>query len=199
MRPFMRPYVLKEWKADTQPVDNEDHYVVIHGRRAGLLSWLLNLFKISATTSLTVTSNRVEFTETSLAGVNQQIIPLENLSSTFWGYHKPWLQSILIFFLLTGILSSIGSVLMDSIHVGSGTVVVLLILGVALCLAISIAYFVLNRVYVWGVLEISGVVRAIPFKSSVIEGKNVTEESAAHASQIMQALIEAKNGKYMPQ
>ena len=92
-------YVLKQWKVDVNPVDDEDHFVVIHGRQSGIIAWLLNLMDIAATTSLLVSSSRLEFRQSSLAGEEHVLVPLEKLSSSSWGYKKPWGKAIIIFFL----------------------------------------------------------------------------------------------------
>ena len=193
---FNRALVLKEWKVDANPVDSEDHYVVVHARAAGVLAWLLNLFNLAATTSLLVSSNRLEFRKQSLAGVERVLIPLESLSSTHSGYRKPWWQTIIVFIVLLQLCLGILTIIEHS-YASITLTVILALFAVVLCTLLAGAYYHLNRVYIWGVTELSGARYYIPFKRSVIEGKDVTEESAEYASQIMQALIEAKAGRYM--
>lgn len=199
---FQRALVLKEWRVGPNPVDNEDHYVIVHARAAGLMAWILNLFNLAATTSLLVSSNRMEFRRKSLAGIERVLIPLEGLSSTHSGYQKPWWQSVVLFFVLLqvfwGVMVAFGGGASPYEQPRSVvTIVMLSILGLILCAALAAAYYHLNRVYIWGVTEVSGTRYYIPFKRSIIEGQDVTEESAEYASQIMQALIEAKSGRYM--
>jgi small-conductance mechanosensitive channel len=199
---FQRALVLKEWRVGASPVDQEDHYVIVHARAAGLMAWILNLFKLAPTTSLLVSSNRMEFRRKSLAGIERVLIPLEGLSSTHSGYQKPWWQAIVLFFFLL----QVSWVVLVAISGGNSpyethrsvvTTVMLSILALIVCAAIAAAYYHLNRVYIWGVTEVSGARYFIPFKKSIIEGQDVTEESAEYASQIMQALIEAKTQRYM--
>jgi len=191
----LRAYVLKQWKVDVHPVDDEDHFVVIHGRQSGVIAWLLNLLNIAATTSLLVSSSRLEFRQSSITGEEHVLIPLEKLSSSFWGYKKPWGRALGVFFLCACLLNFIASYFRIFAGITEGTFVLIMILGVVVCAVIAITYYHLNRTYVWGVTEISGLIRQIPFKRSVIEGQDVTQESAAYASHVIQALIEAKSEK----
>ena len=191
----LRTYVLKQWKVDVNPVDDEDHFVVIHGRHSGLITWFLNLMYIAASTSLLVSSSRLEFRQSSITGEEHVLIPLEKLSSSFWGYRKPWAQALGVFILCACLLNALVTAVRFSTGISEGTVVLSMSIGVLVCAVLAIIYYYLNQTYVWGVTEISGHVRQILFKRSVIEGQVITQTSAAYASQVIQALIEAKSEK----
>ena len=193
---FNRALVLKEWKVDAAPVDAEDHYVIVHARAAGVLAWILNFFNLAETTSLMVSSNRLEFRKKSISGIKRVLIPLESLCSTHSGYQKPWWQAIVVFVILMQLCLGLIVALEGSTR-SIAIVVVLVIAALVICSLLAGAYYHLNRVYVWGATVVSGDEYSIPFKKSVIEGQDVTEESAEYASQIMQALIEAKSSRYM--
>ena len=191
----MRAYVLKQWKVDVSPVDDEDHFVVIHGRQSGVVAWLLNLMHVAATTSLLVSSSRLEFRQSSITGEEHVLIPLEKLSSSFWGFKKPWGKALGVFFLCAGLLNFIATGFIFSGKINTVALVLTMMIGILVCAVIAIIYYYLNQTYIWGIIEISGHIRQIPFKRSVIEGQDITQASAAYASQVIQALIEAKSEK----
>jgi hypothetical protein len=193
----MKAYVLKSWKVSEQPVDNEDHYVVIQARSSGLLAWILNLINLVPTISLMVTSNRLEFSIVSFASEEHSVVPLENLSSTTWGYFKPWRETIRMFlglFLFAAMLA-VGLYFNKS----SKAVVLLVALGgFVLAGVCATIYYFLNRTFIWSVLEVSGAGYIISFRRSAIEAQDVKPAQAEAASAIIEALIEAKHRKYMP-
>ena len=86
----MGAVVLKSWRANKHP-DSKGYFVSISGREGGLIAWVLALMKIDPATTLKVNANRVEFIVASLAGSANRIIPLGSISSTYYGYHKPWM------------------------------------------------------------------------------------------------------------
>jgi len=70
------------------------------GRAEGLLSWILALLKIDPITSIKVLQDRVEFAAASLSATEHHMIPIGNVCSTNYGYHKPWKMALLIFLFL---------------------------------------------------------------------------------------------------
>ena len=86
----MSSLVIRDWRAETKPVDSDGNFVLIIGRNGGLLAWLLSLIGVDPTTRLLVGMDRVEFTTSSLSGTETRLIPLECICSTYYGYHKPW-------------------------------------------------------------------------------------------------------------
>lgn len=187
----MSALVLKAWKVKNKPVDGEDNYVVISGRKSGLISWFLSLVGIDPTTTIKVGLERIEFHASSLSGINNRMIPLRGVCSTYYGYHKPWKETIGIFVLLAWLLSSfIIAITMDRSngHFSlSGFLIALVIsLGVALI------YYFLNRTLTLGFVENSGVISGIQFKRSIIENIDVDEDQARMACEITQAIIEQR-------
>ena len=63
----MSALVLKAWKVNNKPVDADENYVVISGRRSGLISWFLSLIGIDPTTTIKVGMDRVEFHASSIS------------------------------------------------------------------------------------------------------------------------------------
>lgn len=104
----MATLVLKEWKASNQPIDENGNYVVIIGRASGLLSWFLALIKINPTSFIHISPQRIDFSSASLSGTEHRIIPIDNVCSSFYGYHKPWKMAIFLFFISAFIAGLIG-------------------------------------------------------------------------------------------
>jgi len=169
--------VIRKWTANTEP-DANHIYVFIEGRRAGLIAWLLSVLGIDAKTELVVSAEAVEFRSASLAGGVKRVIPLSSVSSTIYGYSKPWMQALLIFAIITALIG----VLAESV-----------VSGVLLGLIVAVIYFVLNRQLTVGLIEESGHGHIIQFKKSVIENQEINEKQAERVSRIIQALVQAKN------
>lgn len=180
----MGTIVLKSWRANKGP-DSKGYFISINGREGGLIAWFLALVKIDPTTTLKVNMNRVEFIVASLAGTDNRLIPLNNISSTYYGYHKPWKIALGIILTFVGL----GSAAAQSGGFVAGLFTVLI--GIA----IALVYYFLNRSLTIGIVEISGVVSGIAFKRSVIENIDVDENQAKYACDLIQALVERKQQK----
>jgi hypothetical protein len=157
--------VIKKWYAGNEANENGDHVHLI-GREAGLLSWALSLFKIDATSEIEIKDNLIKFSSSSLAGQEKRIIPLNSITSAYYGYEKPWRTALAITVLL-----------MPVFFIG-------LIAGPL--------YYFLNKNLTVAVVEASGWVGSFSFKRSVIEGQNINEEEAYRVIDIVRTLIEAK-------
>ncbi len=184
----MSALVIKEWKADQKPVDSANNYVSITGRKGGLVAWLLSLVKIDPTTTIRVSPERLEFASGSIEGNEARIIPLQNICSSYYGYHKPWKSAAGIFgFFLFFAFSVLNSHTREG---SSGASDFFLVAGIGFIIA-AIYYF-LNRQLTLGFVETSGLVNGIRFKRSVIENIDLTPEQAHAVCVIVQNLIEEK-------
>lgn len=163
----MNPFVIKKWQVSETVVNSTQNYVLIEGRAAGFISWLLSLVGISPTVNLEINSERIKFAEGSLAGSAHRVIPLENVCSTYYGYAKPWKEALFIGLLLGIPTFGIGAI-------------------------IGVIYYYLNKHMTLGFIEVSGVGNGIAFKRSVIEGINVDEKQAQQVAELVQKLIDAK-------
>jgi hypothetical protein len=185
----MTRLVIKQWKADTRPIDSDNNYVSISGREGGLISWVLSLLGVDATTHLRVGIQRIEFLSSSLAGRATNLVPLESISSTYFGYHKPWKAALAIFFLIFFFGTSIASSPFGR-SIGDQLAVILVVMAVGAIAAI--VYYYLNRLLTLGFIESSGVIHAIRFKRSVIENIEIDETQSQNVCMIIQRLIESK-------
>lgn len=186
----MSALVLKAWKASNKPVDDDENYVVISGRKSGLISWFLALIGVDPTTTVKVGAERIEFNQSSLSGTNNRMIPLRGVCSTYYGYHKPFKESLAIIIVFVALSISLSSALAEMNSAGAGTTAFLI--GTILGFVIGIVYYLLHITLTLGFVENSGVISGIQFKRSVIENIDVNESQARFVCEITQAIIEQK-------
>lgn len=186
----MSALVIKSWRAETKPIDDQNNFASITGREGGLIAWILSLMGIDSTTTILVGLERIEFSSASLAGTESRLIPLQSVCSSYYGYHKPWkaAASIIATFMFLGV--SIGSAVAEG---GSqGGAFAFFIVTSAVGVGIALIYYFLNKTLTLGFVEHSGVVNGIRFKRSVIENVEINQEQAKAVCIIVQRLIEAK-------
>lgn len=157
--------VIKKWYAGDKANSNGD-FVHLVGREGGLLSWLLSLFKIDPTSEIEIKDNLIKFISTSLAGQEKRIIPLNSITSAYYGYEKPWKMALVL------------------------TIILLPVFFIGLI--VGPLYYYLNKNLTVGVVEASGWIGAFSFKRSIIEGQNIDEDEAYKVIEIIRTLIEAK-------
>jgi hypothetical protein len=167
----MNAFVIKSWKASPQPFDGEGTQVSITGRAGGLLSWLLSLVGVSPTILFSVNQNSVVLEKGSWGGMVKRVVPLDKISSSYYGYRKPWKEA-LVFGLLTSV-TVIGPI-------------------------IAIIYYFLDKTLTIAVTEDSGVVDEIEFKRSVLDKQNIDENQAQIVCAIIQSLIDQKLSGGLP-
>ena len=178
----MATYVIESWRASDQP-DANNNYVAITGRKEGFISWLLGVLRINPTVSITVSANRLEFSEGSLSGNVHRYIPLPGICSTRYGYEKPWKHAVtmaFVLFFLMNVLSARGGFTFVSF------VATLLIIGVC------VLYYFLSRRLTLGFVEHSGVVSSIQFKPSIVGNQDINEAQAGYVCQLIQSLGETR-------
>lgn len=183
----MAALVLKEWKSSDKPLDKSGNYILIRGRQPGLVAFLLAHVGVDPTTSLKVNATRIEFSRASLAGTDFRMIPLGNISSTYYGYHKPWAACIGLFvflFWLSGTLAL-------ALPVSGVAKAFLALFALVLSAGIALLKYFLGRTLVLGFVEQSGHVSAMQFKRSVVEGMEVNEQQARYICEVTQFLIES--------
>jgi hypothetical protein len=176
----MSTLVIKKWQVSNNPIDSQGNFIDIVGREGGLISWILAVVKIDPVSSIRVSDKRVEFSTASLSGTTHRMIPVGNVSSTYYGYHKPWKSGLVIFLVLLFVLSLI---------LGDGFLAKLVV--TLFSLGIALGYYFLSRTLTLGFVEYSGAVSSIQFKRSVIENVDVDEGQAKFVSEVTQFLIES--------
>jgi len=185
----MSVLVLKEWRAENTPLDEDGHLIRISGRKGGFISWFLARVGIDPTTFFYASVDRLEIISSSLSGKEHRIIPLWSVSSAAYGYYKPWKQAYILFILLcllSGFVANMTAAYRGEINLP------VLYLGILVGLFISLLFYVLSRTFTLSFTEHSGNTSTIRFKSSVIEGVAVNEDEALYVCDLVQALIDRK-------
>jgi hypothetical protein len=177
--------VIKSWSVKSSPAVGEP-YVKVVARASGLLSFILSLVGIDATTTLQVSATRIEFERGSLSGFIRRLTLLDHIGSTFYGRNKPWKTALVIF----AICSFIGSAIGKSGFGGQSWTLLFFLLGL---LGGGLYYF-LNRELMIGFTEDSGITAAITFKRSVIEGQEIDENQLQKIIDVIENLIKKQTG-----
>lgn len=164
--------VIKSWKVDESAADG--NLVKIVGREPGLISWLLSLVGIDATTTFVVTSEKIIYEQGSWQGQTKMIVPLRVVTRSYYGYTKPWKESLAIAVVASFVLTAL---------TGFG--------GIFGPIA-GIVYYFLNKNISFGFVEMSAWSAGISFKRSVIEGQNIDEKQAEKILTFVQKLIDKK-------
>jgi len=182
--------VISEWHVAYQP-DSSGAYVSIRGRQAGLLSWILSILGVERGVRLEADTKHIKFKEGDMGGSSTRVIHLDSISSTYYGFKKPWAEAIVIIWLLGGALWGIGGALIGG-TLGS-------LIGGIVAVGIAALYYFLNKRMTVGIVEHSGVQSQLVFKRSVLEGLKLDEASSAQASDVLQWLMDAaRTGKAGP-
>lgn len=158
--------VIKKWYASNNP-NEKGNFVHLVGREAGLFAWLLSILGLDPTTEIEIKNDVIVFSSASLSGRTTRVIPMQSLTSAFYGYEKPWKEALFIGIFLTPFF-----------FIG-------LIAGPL--------YYFLNKKLAIGVVEASSWTGGFAFKRSVIEGQNIDETQAYKVIEIVRALIERKS------
>lgn len=167
-------YVIKEWSVN-QEANSNGKLVEIKGRESGLFAWILSLMKIDPTVGISIDENSFEFEEGSFSGTIRRTIPVNKISSVYYGYLKPWKSSIP--------------------PIVIGLVLLVPTFGISLILILwGIIKYFLNKTLSIGIVEVGGgIVSGIEMKRSIIEGKKVDEKDAEEVATILYNLINSKN------
>ena len=114
----------------------------------------------------------------SLSGYRKTILTTGSVSSSFFGYYKPWkaASAILSFFVVFAL--AVGEV-----KPFAGMILFLIGVGVAA------AYYYLNKELLIGVSEINGDDYSLVIKRSVIEGQEIGEEQMKQITDIISRVI----------
>lgn len=158
----MPAYVIKSWNINEHP-DAEGRYVHIVGRAPGLMAWLLSMIGIDPLVELSVTEDKITYTEGSLAGSTVRTVPLRAVCSTVHGYSRPVREALA--WSIAGLAIVIGPL-------------------------IGLLIYFLNQQVSILFVENSGVVSGISFKPSVLDGQKLDAARAAEATALIQRLVE---------
>ena len=184
--------VVQQWHAGNEP-DESGRFIYICGRKTGIVAWLLTTLSPDADVALAVLEGRIEFEQSSLSGKERTMIPLSSISSTEYGYHKPWKGALILFVITENVVSYLLSEISSS-HARygyeSGSSLPSLLAGLLAGAIVAVLFYIYNRKLRLGFREHSNHFNGIEFKRSVIEGKEVSEVQAGYICLLIQSLIE---------
>ena len=171
--------VVKYWKVTSRAAPGEPNVSII-ARESGLLSFVLSLFGIDATTTLQVSARHVFHERGALSGYKRTFFPLEKVASTSYGRHKPWKKTA--FFVALSIL--LGNT------VGGFGGALLLVIGTAL----SLLYYFLRRNLSISVTNVATEKIELEIARSLIEGQEIDEKAAEGVVRVIEHLIKPTAG-----
>lgn len=166
--------VIKSWAVNPNPPAGQPHVQIV-GRESGLISFVLSLLGIDATTTLAVNARHIEYERGSLSGFERWITPMEHVSSTYYGRVKPWKTA--------SVIAGLGLLLGFSAPGIYGLIFVLIGVGLA-----GVYYF-LARNLTLGFIADSGKPAGLTFRRSVIEGQEINEDSLRSIITLIEHLI----------
>ena len=134
-------------------------YVHIVARRAGIIAFFLTSFGIDTQSTFDVYADRLEFKHGSLSGYIMETMPLSSLSVVTGGFIKPFIELLIGLFLLF--------------------VLAIPTFGISVLFGISlIIHYLLSKTLMIHVAASSGWNGIICLKRSVIEGVEISQETA---------------------
>jgi len=172
--------VVKKFFVSNEPRE-DGVYVEILARQSGFFSWIFALFGFDPNYSLNILFDKVIYQSTSISGFNKVILPIDSVSSIYFGSLRPIGKAIFWFlFFISGayIAAEMGE---------TKWVVISVLVG----LIVSVLIYVLNKELTIGVTEVTKEHYPLVLKRSVIEGQEISEAKLAEISQIFVALLDA--------
>lgn len=172
--------VIKKFFVSNEPRE-DGVYVEIQARQSGFFSWLFALFGLDPNYSLSILFDKVIYQASSLNGFHKVILPIQSVSSIYFGTVRPWGKALFWFLLFVGGAYA-------AAEMGETNWVVF---SVVAGLIIAILVYILNRELTIGVTEVTAATYPLVLKRSVIEGQEISEAKLAEISQIFVALLDA--------
>jgi hypothetical protein len=193
----MSVLVIKKWQAAEIQVNEAGHRIAIEGRQGGLLSWVLHQFKIEPVTKLLVTAERLDLERTSLSGKEHIFVPLEHICHSHYGYHKPWKQALIIWFLCWWLFAAFllplaGFVLSTQQHINGGSTLLNSFIAFLIATVTAFLYYTFTKSFLIGIETESGRPFALRFKRSLIENQQIDAEEAAYVAELLDFLCDAR-------
>jgi|GEM_PF-358623 len=162
--------VIKKWSVSENAGQNGE-FVHIHGREAGLLSFILSLLGVDPTTTFIVDAKSIRHEQGSLTGFERTVTPISQVASAGFGYIKPWKKALIIAIILGVIL------------------VFIPVIGQLIAAGVGLAYYFLNKELYVRYLN-SGTGRGeLKFKRSIIEGQSIDEQAGERIVAIIEMLV----------
>jgi hypothetical protein len=186
------PIVLKKFVIDEGL--GHDAAIEIVGRRSGILSWLLNLFKLEQNCSLAVTDTEVTIRRASLGGVSLRSMPFPHISATICGYQRSIMAlAIAVFFAITFVISLLPTFLGNG-WPDAGPESLLPFLYLVISIVAMVIFLLSKRI---GISIETAETSGLAFKASVIENVSVDLAQAVRAIAVLNGKIIAAQGGHL--
>jgi hypothetical protein len=189
--------VLKEFQINREPGDGDA--ILVRGRPAGILAWLLTLLRIEPERVLRVTARDVTLELGGLYGFRSTFLRIEDVASATCGYYRAFSFLLLSVALLT--LSAVSAFIawsadLDPYSRQAASTALTYVLGICLILAgaFYVVYALSKRVFVE--IESSGGGRpGIAFKRSVIENTVIELDQALDLVEVLNNQVLSASGR----
>lgn len=190
----MAAYVISQWHASNTP-DNEGNLINIRGRQPGIFNWILSILGVEPKVHLKVDNNHARFEQGLIGGSSTHVIQLSAITSTLYGFTKPWktTATILSVSLYIAYILLFEQPVSASQAITDGMTKWGMIIGLGGLIIGGLYYFLKQEMSI-GLVDESGHTSVIVFKRSVIEGQTLGEEQAAYASSIIQWACDNSRG-----
>jgi len=133
-----------------------------------------------------INDRRAIFQSSSFTGYRKVIIPIDSISSSYYGYHKPWVQAAILAVVLIAFGLGVGEIT-ERPWLGSS----LALLG----LLVAAVYYFLNKELMIGIVDSVGATHEMVLQRSVIENKEINEQQMAHVTSILLAIIDRQKAQ----
>jgi len=177
--------VPKQWYADAKP-NARNNYVEILARKSGFFAWFLALIKVDPTFFMSISQKQVVYQASNFVGYRKIVLPVDSISSSYFGYHKPWVAAIVIF--LLSIMA--GSAIFDATQQAMWGMLAMLI-----GLVIAVVYYFLNKQLLIGITDDTGSNYSLILKRSVIEGTDINEQQMELVTQIILTVVDNQKAR----
>lgn len=177
--------VPKQWYANVK-ANERSNYVEILARQSGFFAWLLALIKVDPTFFMSISHQRVVYQASNLMGYKKVILPIDSISSSYFGYHKPWFTAISIF--VFSIM--LGTAVMDATQTAMWGMLAMLI-----GLVIAVAYYFLNKELLIGITDNNGSSYSLILKRAVIENQEINEQQMELVTRILLTVIDNQKAR----
>jgi len=171
----------------TFTVDPDSRTLIISGRVSGLVGFLLNLAKISPTTTFTLLFDRLELDEATITSQSKKLFPLAATSSTECGTRQP--ISYLVMAAIMAYLT-MHFIVFSIINGEYGSMALSLVFAIIGAIAV-VGYLFSRKLYL--AVHCGSQSMEIIFKESVIGKMKVDRDAVLEAIEIINdRIIEAK-------
>ena len=174
--------VVKHFYANSEP-NSDGNYVEIFARQAGVISWLLTLFRIDPTYKLKISYDNFLYESSTFTGFKRTSIPAGSICSFDYGIHKPYVNAIIffLFFCLTGYIFYDQFSYSDKLFVAS----VIALAG----FCVAVLYYIFSRQPFINISDLNGNNFPLVVKRSFFEMQTITQQDLGLVANIISAIL----------